>query len=131
MDGTRHSFVKHDQDAEIDPWEITNGVAGINAISRHLCYVGGLEASRQKPEDTRTPEQLQTMLEIISEVLSYAPKVKIVGHNQFAAKGCPSFFAPFWLEKMKVPECNIEWQDPYGYAKFFGNPWKRNLLVKK
>ncbi|MDJ1481686.1 lysozyme [Cytophagaceae bacterium YF14B1] len=73
LDGSRHQFVKHNNDQIIDPFEITNGVAGINSISRHLCYVGGLDSSHKAPLDSRTPQQISTMLDIIGEVLGYAP----------------------------------------------------------
>jgi N-acetylmuramoyl-L-alanine amidase len=125
LDGSRHSFVKHDNDEQIDDFEITYGVAGINAISRHLCYVGGMDSSYKHPLDTRTPQQISMIIDIIAEVLSYAPKVKIAGHNQFDNKACPSFFVPYWLEKIGIPEQNIEWRDPYGYKKFLGNPYKK------
>ncbi|MBC7775309.1 MAG: lysozyme, partial [Phycisphaerae bacterium] len=69
LDGSRHRFVKHDNDEEIDDFEITYGVAGINAISRHICYVGGMDPSYKFPLDTRTPQQIKTMLDIIEEVL--------------------------------------------------------------
>jgi N-acetylmuramoyl-L-alanine amidase len=125
LDGSRHQFVKHNNDEVIDAFEITNGVAGINTISRHLCYVGGMDSSYKHPLDTRTPQQMNKMVEIIGEVLSYAPNVKIAGHNQFDNKACPSFFVPYWLEKIGIPEQNIEWRDPYGYKKVLGNPYKK------
>ncbi|MDJ1491818.1 N-acetylmuramoyl-L-alanine amidase [Cytophagaceae bacterium DM2B3-1] len=108
LDGSRHQFVKHNNDQIIDSFEITNGVAGINAISRHLCYVGGLDKTFQKALDTRTPQQIETMLTIIQEVLAYAPDIKIAGHNQFASKACPSFFVPEWLRMVGIAERNIE-----------------------
>ncbi|MDJ1501979.1 N-acetylmuramoyl-L-alanine amidase [Xanthocytophaga agilis] len=109
LDGSRHQFIKHNNDQIIDSFEITNGVTGINSISRHLCYVGGLDKTL-KPEDTRTLQQIETMLAIIHEVLTYAPHVKIAGHNQFANKACPSFFVPTWLKQAGIPEHNIEWR---------------------
>ncbi|MDJ1502784.1 N-acetylmuramoyl-L-alanine amidase [Xanthocytophaga agilis] len=108
LDGSRHQFVKHNNDQIIDSFEITNGVAGINSISRHLCYVGGLDKTFHKAQDTRTPQQIETMLTIIQEVLAYAPNVKIAGHNQFASKACPSFFVPEWLRMVGIAERNIE-----------------------
>ena len=119
LDGSRHKFVKHNTDTEVDGFEITNGVAGINAISRHVCYVGGLASSHKMPLDTRTPQQIHTMLGIIHEVLAYAPDIKIAGHNQFANKACPSFFVPTWLKRIGIADRNIEWRDPSGYTKEF------------
>jgi hypothetical protein len=84
-----------------------------------------MDASYKHPLDTRTPQQLEKMIEIIGQVLSYAPQVKIAGHNQFDNKACPSFFVPYWLRKLKIPDFNIEWRDPYGYGKYLGNPYKQ------
>ncbi|MDJ1498295.1 N-acetylmuramoyl-L-alanine amidase [Cytophagaceae bacterium DM2B3-1] len=119
LDGSRHQFVKHNNDQVINPFEITNGVAGINSISRHLCYVGGLHSFHKAPLDSRTPQQISTILNIIDEVLSYAPNVKIAGHNQFDNKGCPSFFVPTWLKQLGISEQNIEWRDPFGDERYF------------
>jgi N-acetylmuramoyl-L-alanine amidase len=119
LDGSRHQFVKHDQDTEIDAFEITNGVAGINSISRHLCYVGGMDKSFKNPKDTRTDVQLETMIDIIEEVLDYAPDVLIAGHNQFDNKACPSFWTPNFLREIGVEEKNIEKRDPFGYEKYY------------
>ena len=30
------------------------------------------------------------------------PKVKIIGHNQIAAKACPSFDVPAWLHEIGI-----------------------------
>ncbi|MDJ1503605.1 hypothetical protein [Xanthocytophaga agilis] len=94
LDGTRHTFVKHNNDHVIDSFEVTNDMAGINLISRHLCYVGEIDSSHKIPLDSRTLQQISTMIDIIGEVLGYTPNVKIAGHNQFGNKSCPSFFVP-------------------------------------
>ena len=107
LDGTRHQFVKHDNDLEIDAFEITNGVKGINSISRHMCYVGGLSKDLKKAQDTRTPAQNETIKRIIYEVLAYAPDVLISGHNQWDTKACPSYNVPKWLREIGIPEKNI------------------------
>jgi hypothetical protein len=119
LDGTRHKFIKHDGDKWIEPEEISNGVAGINSQSRHLCYVGGLSQDGKKAENTLTERQELTLVSIISEVLSYCPTILIAGHNQFARKDCPSFFVPEWIKENKflsVPSKNIYLQDPFNYG---------------
>jgi len=110
LDGTRHQFVKHNSDKWIDEKEITNGVQGINSISRHICYVGGLTADKKQGKDTLTEAQSRMLSSIIAEVLAYNPDVKIAGHNQFSNKMCPSFFVPDFLRNrctVKVEEKNI------------------------
>ncbi len=69
------------------------GVNGHNADSVHVCYAGGLEAGSNDPKDTRTTEQILAMKDLTLELLnkySLSPE-SICGHNEFAAKACPSF----------------------------------------
>lgn len=47
LDGKVERLVKNNEDALVDPWEITNGAVGYNAISRHVVYVGGLAVDGQ------------------------------------------------------------------------------------
>jgi len=119
LDGNRHQFVKHNNDLIVDSFEITNGVLGYNDISRHVCYVGGMDQWYKNPKDTRSENQNKTLIDLIHEVLAYAPDIKIGGHNQFNNKACPSFFVPVWLEEIGIPEKNIERRDPFGYHLFF------------
>jgi N-acetylmuramoyl-L-alanine amidase len=116
LDGDRHKFVHHNGDAFIQSSEITNGVKGMNSISRHVCYVGGLSADGKKTENTLTNAQSQTLEEIIREVIGYKPDILIAGHNQFDNKACPSFFVPTYLRMVGIPEKNIYLKDPFGYA---------------
>ena len=55
LDGRVERLVANNEDANVDPWEITNGAAGYNSISRHIVYAGGCDAG-MKPKDTRTAE---------------------------------------------------------------------------
>lgn len=119
LDGNRHRFINHNGDQWIDPNEISNGVKGINSISRHVCYIGGLSKDGKEPKDTLTESQSMTLSSIIAEVLSYAPDVQIAGHNQFDNKACPSFWVPAYLRErspIKIPEKNIYQKDPFGYG---------------
>lgn len=119
LDGSRHKFVKHNMDRWIDAEEITNGVAGINSISRHLCYVGGLALDKKTAKDTMTQAQNATMSSIIAEILAYNPDVLIGGHNQFDNKACPSFWVPDYLVNrclVKISDKNIYKSDPFNYG---------------
>lgn len=107
LNGAVHNLVPYDQDDEVDPWEITNGAAGINAISRHLVYVGGMDKANKNPKDTRTQAQRDAMARYVKSLIQQYPKIKIAGHNQFASKACPSFDVPTWLRSIGVPELNI------------------------
>ena len=71
---------------------------GLNCSSVSICYVGGVESERDSKgkypaKDTRTPEQKETMLELLHVLRKIYPEAKIHGHRDFAAKACPSFDA--------------------------------------
>lgn len=101
INGGIESLVSNNNDDTVDPWEITNGVAGQNAVSRHIVYVGG------KGGDTRTIAQKGAMMAFVRDFVKKHPGIKIAGHNQFAAKACPSFDVPQWLRSIGIPEENI------------------------
>jgi N-acetylmuramoyl-L-alanine amidase len=117
LDGTRHKFVEHDNDLFIDEKEITWGVASINSVARHVCYVGGVSSKTKKGLNTLTEAQDAVLQDIIVEVLNYAPDVLIAGHNQFDNKACPSFWVPLYLRDRGCPEANIYTADPFKWAK--------------
>lgn len=119
LDGTRHKFVKHNNDQWVDPYEITNGVEGMNSVARHVCYIGGMTGDGKQAKNTLSHSQNATLSAIIAEVLGYCPTILIGGHNQFANKACPSFFVPHYLQEqcmVKVKPSNIYTSDPFGYA---------------
>jgi hypothetical protein len=107
LDGSTHFFAKDNGDQWVQSNEITNGAIGMNGMSHHACYVGGLSKDGKTPKDTRTPEQEMAMIKFIFEYLSRHPQVKVCGHNQFAKKACPSFDVPDWCKLINVPEVNI------------------------
>lgn len=74
--------------------KISNGVAGYNAISIHVSYIGGVDR-KNKPQDTRTDAQKAAMLHIITELKQKYPAAIIQGHRDFPGvkKACPSFDA--------------------------------------
>ncbi len=107
LDGQVSNMVSYNEDDNVDPWEITNGVAGINSVSRHFCYVGGLDKLGKTPKDTRTPMQLAAMEALVKTEIKNHPSIKVAGHNQFAAKACPSFDVPQWLKSIGIADENI------------------------
>lgn len=73
--------------------EITNGVAGFNSVTVNISYKGGVDATN-KPKDTRTPQQKESILKLLKELRKRYPKAIIQGHKDFGAKkACPSFEA--------------------------------------
>ncbi len=104
LDGEVERLVNNNEDAIVDNWEITNGAAGYNSMSRHVVYVGGLERKTMKPKDTRTAEQLQSMIEYVTNFHKRFPHVKIVGHNELSDKDCPCFDVQDWLHQIGIKQ---------------------------
>ena len=106
IDGSVESLTPHNEDEIVDAWELTNGVAGMNSISRHIVYVGGCDMD-MNPKDTRTVEQKAELFHYVKRMVELHPDILIAGHNQFANKACPSFNVPKWLSEVGIPEKNI------------------------
>lgn len=102
LDGKVERLVNNNEDANVDPWEITNGAKGYNSISRHVVYVGGVVADGETAKDTRTKAQLVAMEGYVKEFHRKHPNVRIIGHNEVAAKDCPSFDVQVWLKEIGI-----------------------------
>ena len=102
LDGKVERLVDNNEDNIIDPWEVTNGVAGINSVSRHIVYVGG------KSGDTRTVEQKKALESYVLDFVQRFPDVQVAGHYQFdKSKSCPGFDVPVWCREIGIPDKNI------------------------
>ena len=66
---------------------------GQNAHSIGIAYVGGITNDGKKtPKDTRTPAQRVAIVQLVKKLKElYGGHITIHGHNEFAAKACPSF----------------------------------------
>lgn len=107
LDGTVERLAANNEDGEVDPWEITNGVAGLNGVSRHLVYVGGRLLGR--PADTRTEAQQEALKKYVLALLAAHPTVLVGGHRDYAAgKACPSFEVGEWLRSIGVAAQHIK-----------------------
>ena len=104
LDGTTERLVSNNEDAWVDPGEVTNGAKGYNSVSRHLVYVGGLASDAKTPKDTRTTAQLETMASYVKSFHERFPDVRIIGHNEVAAKDCPSFDVQQWLRSIGIEQ---------------------------
>ena len=102
LDGTVERIVDNNEDANVDPWEITNGAKGYNSVSRHVVYAGGCARDGKTPKDTRTPAQLKAMEAYVKHFHKRFPGVRIIGHNEVAAKACPSFDVQKWLKSIGI-----------------------------
>lgn len=76
-----HILVNADGTMEqITPFEKpTNGVAGFNANSIHICYKGGLGG-----KDTRTDEQKASLIQLATSLKKQFPNAVLRGHRDFS-----------------------------------------------
>ena len=74
--------------------EIGAHCLGKNDYSIGICYIGGLV--NKKATDTRTPEQLKSMIELIKRLMDKYAGIELHGHNEFANKACPCFDVMEW-----------------------------------
>lgn len=77
-----HYVVNRDGSVDIGrtPERIGAHCKGHNSISIGVCYVGGLDAEG-KPKDTRTDEQKQALVDLLTRLKSEYPGVTILGHR--------------------------------------------------
>lgn len=64
--------------------------SGHNADSIGITYVGGCDA-KMKAKDTLNEAQEAAMVSLIKALRDEHGKMSLHGHNEFAAKACPSF----------------------------------------
>jgi N-acetylmuramoyl-L-alanine amidase len=90
----------------------TNGVAGHNANSIHICYIGGVDRLGRFV-DNRTLQQQFRMKVLVQVLLQQYPGVKVCGHRDFSpdkngngkieasefVKQCPCFDVASWMKK--------------------------------
>lgn len=63
---------------------------GHNQNSIGVCYVGGVD-KQWNAKDTRTQAQKIVLRELVKDLQNRHPGITVHGHNEFAAKACPSF----------------------------------------
>lgn len=103
LDGTIEVLVPWDDDQYVEGWEVTYGARGWNAVSKHICYVGG-----KGGQDTRTEAQRMALAQLVLSALEKWPHIRVAGHGQIdPGKSCPSFDVPAWLRSIGVPNHNI------------------------
>lgn len=73
------------------------GTIGISLFGGHGSSAG------DKFEDNFTEDQEQSLKRLIVDLTNRFPDIrKITGHNQYAAKACPGFSVPAWLDQKSV-----------------------------
>jgi len=86
-----HYVIKRDGTLEFGRpvHEIGAHVRGHNHDSIGICYVGGMRDG--EPFDTMTEHQEMTMIHLVKSLRMVFGPMRLHGHNEFAAKACPSF----------------------------------------
>lgn len=104
LDGRVERLVGNNEDDCVDTWEVTNGAAGYNSVSRHIVYVGGCDRTMH-PKDTRTEAQKEALVRYVRDFHSRFPQVRIVGHHDLnPGKACPSFDVEKWLLSIGIKQ---------------------------
>ena len=67
---------------------------GHNRYSIGICYIGGMDRTMDKYIDTRTPEQKESLEQLLKDLKDKYPVATIYGHKDFTNKKvCPCFDA--------------------------------------
>ena len=116
VNGERWDLIPYDDDGIVEWNEVANGVAGDNSQSYHLCIAGGRSWDGKRPMATYTGAQVKVVKEILTEVITKFPWIKIRGHyqNESTTKSCPNFDVPQFLQSIGIPAQNID----FGGRKF-------------
>lgn len=77
---------------------------GHNAHSVGVCYIGGCATDGKTPKDTRTAAQKGAMEALVRKLLKQYPGATVHGHNEYAAKACPSFDVKAWLKATGIKQ---------------------------
>lgn len=107
LNGVVERLIPNNEDDNVDVWEISNGAKGINSVSRHIVYVGGMSKDMKLPKDTRTPNQYKSLASYVIDFVKKHPHIKVAGHYMFANKACPSFDVRKFCYEIGIPAKNI------------------------
>jgi N-acetylmuramoyl-L-alanine amidase len=107
LNGAVENLRKYDENDIIDMYELTYGAGYMNPISRHICYIGGMDKQMKNAKDTRTNLQKFSLQQYVYNMIKLHPDIKIAAHYQFAPKACPSFDVEAWLKSINVADKNI------------------------
>jgi N-acetylmuramoyl-L-alanine amidase len=95
-DGTIENLTPYNKDGNVDPNEMTWGVAGINSISRHIVLEGGWKGSEHSGIfpffDVFTEGQFSALEKYLYKAIEDHPQIKIIGHYMMknCGKTCPN-----------------------------------------
>ncbi len=79
-----------------------NHCPGVNTVSVGICMIGGVNAEGL-PSSNFTPEQWESLHQLVDALTRQYPGAEVVGHRDVSAKPttCPSFDVRGWLAVTK------------------------------
>jgi len=79
-------------------------VRGMNAQSKGICLIGGMNADKTGPEVNYSDAQMSSLKKLIDDWrYDHYPDAKVAGHTDFdQGKTCPNFDAAHWYETGEV-----------------------------
>lgn len=84
-------------------------VKGRNTGTIGVCLLGGHGSSENDAfADNFTLEQDAALRQLIDALVSRHGPMKVTGHNQYAAKACPGFYAPTWYDGGRVRKQRVD-----------------------
>lgn len=104
LNGDVENITPYNEDNEVEAHEMTWGAKGVNAISRHVVYVGG---QKKYGVDNLSDAQFLSLQRYVKEFLSQHPTAIIAGHNHFSTKACPNFNVDEFCNLIGIPIENI------------------------
>jgi N-acetylmuramoyl-L-alanine amidase len=114
-------------------------VLGFNHRTLGVAYVGGLDSATAKPRDTRTPAQIDAMIEELKALLKQYPQAVILGHRDLSPdldhdgiiephewmKQCPCFDAAKWAKSVGLPGGKFDWTGARNIGSIMGGKFVR------
>ena len=99
-----------------------------------ICCIGGLERATgpNKGVDNRTPQQVESLIKLIRDVLKRHPGAQVVGHRDLAPTQCPGFDVPAWwakVQKKAAPEAKPASPTAPAKTGYMGEQ-KRHVVAK-
>lgn len=112
LNGAVETIVEQNGDNWISADEITNGAAGYNGVTEHICFAGGSDQNGDPLFDDfdkiLTPGQFTALESEVMKWLGKHPDLQVLGHNQANNnKYCPGFDNREFLRFLGMPEKNI------------------------
>ena len=97
-------------------------VQGFNSVSIGVSLEGGLSQTTGKPADTRTPAQIEALIDLLKDLTKRYPNARICGHRDLSPdrdgdgvvepyeylKECPCFDAIPWAAQNGLPAATIK-----------------------